>query len=188
MYFSLVGNTENRIFVYTNDKVMTGYRYNSEKREDRKYNNCGMEKNPNAIKFYASNLKYAENYRLVHNDDGEVVQECDLEVTEISGVNLFDMANDFKTLSTYKNYISHSIGEQMKDYSYYLNNAKTAKERKMWEGFIDELKNREVELISNLISFEFQPLSDFDRQNELVAELRELGYDGYFTKNEIAIF
>ena len=53
---------------------------------------------------------------------------------------------------------------------------------------IEQLKNRENELISNLISNEFQTLSDFDRQNELVAELKTLGFDGYTTNNEIAIF
>jgi len=58
----------------------------------------------------------------------------------------------------------------------------------MWANQIEQLKNRENELISNLISNEFQPLSDFDRQNELVAELKALGFDGYTTNNEIAIF
>jgi len=50
------------------------------------------------------------------------------------------------------------------------------------------LKNSEDELIANLFRNEFQELSDFERQNELVAELKALGFDGYTTKNEIAIF
>ena len=167
---------------------MKGYRYNSEKREDRKFNTCGKEKNPNNIKFYASNLKYAENYKLIYNEDGEVVYECSLEVVDIENVNLFDMANNFKSLSTYNNYIASEIDAQMRDYTRFMNNSKKASDRKMWAKQIDDLKNREQELISNLFCNEFQPLSDFERQNELVSELKSLGFDGYTTKNEIAIF
>lgn len=58
----------------------------------------------------------------------------------------------------------------------------------MWANQIEQLKNREEELISNLFCNEFQPLSDFERQNELVAELKALGFNGYTTNNEIAIF
>ena len=167
---------------------MKAFRYNSENRADRKYNTCGMEKNPNAVKFYASNMDYANNYKFIHNEDGEAISECSLEVVEIEDVNLFDMPNNFKSLSTYNNYIAYEIGAQMIDYTRFMNNAKKASERKMWANQIEQLKNRESELISNLISNEFQPLSDFDRQNELVAELKILGFDGYTTNNEIAIF
>ena len=167
---------------------MKAFRYNSENRSDRKYNNCGMDKNPNAVKFYASNMDYANNYKFIYNEDGEVVAECSLEVVYIENANLFDMANSFKTLTTYNNYIASEIGTQMRDYTRFMNNAKKATERKMWANQIDQLKNRENELISNLISNEFQTLSDFDRQNELVAELKTLGFDGYTTNNEIAIF
>jgi len=167
---------------------MKAFRYNSENRADRKYNNCGMEKNPNAVKFYASNMAYADNYKFIYNEDGEVVAECKLEVIEIENVNLFDMANNFKSLSTYKNYIAAEIGAQMRDYTRFMNNAKKASERKMWANQIEQLKNREEELISNLFCNEFQPLSDFERQNELVAELKALGFNGYTTNNEIAIF
>jgi len=167
---------------------MKAFRYNSENRADRKYNTCGMEKNPNAVKFYASNMDYANNYKFIYNEDGEVVAECTLEVVDIENANLFDMANNFKSLSTYNNYIASAIGTQMRDYTRFMNNAKKATERKMWVKQIDNLKNRENELISTLISNEFQPLSDFERQNELVAELKALGFDGYTTNNEIAIF
>lgn len=167
---------------------MKAFRYNSEKREDRKFNNCGLEKNPNAVKFYASNMDYADNYKNISNADGEVVYECSLEVVEIENVNLFDMAQNFKSLSTFNNYIAIQIGAQMRDYTRFMSDAKKASDRKMWAKQIDELKNREVELISNLVSNEFQPLSDFERQNELLAELKSLGFDGYYTKNEIAIF
>lgn len=167
---------------------MKAFRYNSENRSDRKYNNCGMEKNPNAVKFYASNMDYANNYKFIYNEDGEVVAECALEIVSIENVNLFDMANNFKSLSTYNNYIASEIGAQMRDYTRFMNDAKKASERKMWANQIEQLKNRENELISNLIRIEFQKLSDFERQNELVAELKALGFNGYFTNNEIAIF
>ena len=167
---------------------MKAFRYNSENRSDRKFNNCGKEKNPNAVKFYASNMAYANNYRFIYNEDGDVVSECTLEVVEIENVNLFDMANNFKSLATYNNYIASEIGAQLRDYTHFMNNAKKASERKMWAKQIDDLKNREQDLISNLFYNEFQPLSDFERQNDLLAELKALGFDGYKTNNEIAIF
>lgn len=167
---------------------MKAYRYNAEKREDRGFNTCGKEKNPNAVKFYANNIAYADKYKFIYDEDGEVAYECALEVVEIKDVKLFDMAIDFKKLNTYQSYIAEEIGKQMRDYSRFMNNAKKARERKMWEKSIDDLKNREAELIQNLFYQEFQTLSDFERQNELVVELKALGFDGYQTKNEIAIF
>lgn len=167
---------------------MKAYRYNSEKREDRRFNGCGREKNPNAVKFYASNMAYADNYKFIHTEDGDVAYECTLEVVEIENANLFDMASNFSTLDTYKKYIDSQIGLQMRDYTRFMNEAKKASERKMWEKQIADLSNRENELVSNLISNEFQPLSDFELQNDLVAELKSLGFEGYTTKNEIAIF
>lgn len=167
---------------------MKGFRYNCEKRSDRKYNNCGKEKNPNAIKFYAKNMEYANKYKYIYNEDGDVIAECKLEVVEIENVNLFDMANNFKTLTTYNNYIADVIRVVKGDYTYYMNKAKKASERKKWANRIEQLKNKEEELITNLFRSEFQELSDFERQNELVAELKALGFDGYTTKNEIAIF
>ena len=167
---------------------MKTYRYNSENRSDRKFNNCGKEKNPKSVKFYASNMDYANKYKFIYNEDGEVVAECTLEVVEIENSNLFDMANNFKSLNTYNNYIASEIGAQLRDYTHFMYNAKKASDRKMWAKQIDALKNREQELILNLFCNEFQPLSDFERQNELVDELKALGFDGYTTYNEIAIF
>ena len=167
---------------------MKAYRYNSEKREDRHFNNCGSEKNPNSVKFYATNLAYADKYKVIHTECGEVDYECALEVTEIENVNLFDMTNNFKSLSSYSNYINKQISAQMKDYTKFMNNAQKASDRKMWAKQIDDLKNREQELISNLILNEFQTLSDYETQNELVSELKSLGFEGYVTKNEVAIF
>jgi hypothetical protein len=165
---------------------MQAYRYNSD-RSHRKYNNCGMEKNPNAVKFYASNMAYADNYKFIYSDAGEVVAECSLEVVEIEGVNLFDMSTGFQQLSTYRNYIESEIGAQRRDYTASLAKAKKAKERKMWEKNLSDLQNRESELVVILRNNEFQTLSDFERQNELVAELKALGFDGYITTNEIAV-
>ena len=167
---------------------MKAFRYNCEKRSDRKYNNCGKEKNPNAVKFYATNMDYAKKYKYVYNEDGDVIAECKLEVVEIENAKLFDMPNNFKTLATYNNYIADEIEARMRDYIYYMNKAKKASERKKWTNRIEQLKNSEEELITNLFRGEFQELSDFERQNELVAELKALGFDGYTTKNEIAIF
>jgi hypothetical protein len=167
---------------------MKAYRYNTKNRSDRKFNNCGVEKNPNAIKFYATNMEYADNYKYIFNEEGEVILECDLEVVTIESVTLFDMAANFKTLATYSTYINAQIGAQMRDYTRFMNEAKKAADRKMWANQIDQLQNREEEIIANLFSNEFQPLSDFELQNQLVAELKALGFDGYTTENEIAIF
>ena len=167
---------------------MKAFRYNSEKRSDRKYNNCGKEKNPNAVKFYATNMDYAKKYKYIYNEDGDVFAECKLEVVEIENVNLFDMPNNFKTLATYNNYIADEIDTRMRDYTYYMNKAKKASERKKWANRIEQLKNSEEELIANLFRNEFQELSDFERQNELISELKALGFNGYITENEIAIF
>lgn len=149
---------------------MKAYRYNAKNRFDRKFNRCGEEKNPNMVKFYATNMKYAEKYRFIYDCDGEVEYECELETVTIEGVNLFDMEANFKNLQTFHNY-NNAIIESMRRV---LNN-------------VDY--DKETESISNaLIHNEFQGLSDFSRQNELIAELRSLGFEGYFTKNEIAIF
>lgn len=165
--------------------IMQAFRYNSKNRKDRKYNNCGREKNPNAVKFYATNMAYADNYRYIYSEDGDIFYECDLEIAEIENVNLFDMAQNFKLLTTYDNYIASAIGAQMRDYTRFMDNAKKASERKMWAKQIENLKHREQELISNLFYNEFQTLSDFARQNELVAELKFLGFDGYTTKSKL---
>ena len=97
--------------------------------------------------------------KIIYSEDGVVVYECSLEAVELENVSLFDMANNFKSLSTYNKYIASVIGAQMRDYTRFMNNAKKASERKMWAKHIDDLKNREQELISNLFCNEFQPLS-----------------------------
>ena len=167
---------------------MKAYRYNAEKREDRSFNNCGEEKNPNMVKFYATNLKYAEKYKTIFNDEGFELYDCELEVIEIEGVNLFDMATNFATTEVYKTYINETIEEQRRNYTIYLNEAKTKKDVKLWKFQLENLKNREEELVKNLKYNEFQQLSDFEYQNILVEELKAKGFDGYFTANEIAIF
>lgn len=158
---------------------MKAFRYNVENRSQRDFNNTGREKNPNAIKFYATNMVYAEKYN---------IEGSTLEVVEVSTDGLFNMSEDFKTLNTYKKYISEKIGTQLRDYTRFMNEAKKVRERKMWERQIADLKNRESEIASMLVVTEFQSLSDFDLQNYLVAELKKEGFKGYITKNEIAIF
>lgn len=164
------------------------YRYNSKNRNDRQFNNLGIEKNPNAINFYASNLDYANNYKYVFLADGDVDYACSLEEKEVSTENLFDMASNFESLATFQNYIKSEIGLQLRDYTRFFNEAKSKSDKKMWGEQISELENRKNELIDNLVRCEFQTLSDFDIQNELVSELTSLGFSGYKTINEIAIF
>lgn len=96
----------------------------------------------------------------------------------------FDSAKNCNTLSPALKVIKNSF-QSYEDWEE-LGNFEPDLEK--WAKHIDDLKNREQELISNLFCNEFQPLSDFNRQNELVAELKALGFDGYTTNNEIAIF
>ena len=166
---------------------MKAYRYEAKERTDRAYNKCGKEKNPNNISFYAKSLQYAEKYQYVYFDDGDVNYECELVISDVDG-NFFNMNESFRTLLTFRSFVDNKINEQRKDYEKFLSNAKTKKSQKIWKESIAHLSNRENELVSALIRSEFQELSDFDLQNKLVAELKTLGFDGYETINEIAIF
>ena len=147
--------------------MTTAYRYNAKDRKDRDFNNCSREKNPNAVKFYATNIEYAEGYKYVYNRAGEVVYECELEVVSVDTSKCFDMNANYAAL---------------------LNASKTKKDRKLWMDAIEDAKNFEQQQMFYFVKNEFQFLSDFERQNELIAELTTLGYNGYFTKNEIALF
>lgn len=166
---------------------MKGYRYNAKQRTDRKFNTTGREKNPNNVRFFARSLEAAEEYRYVYSEDGDIIYECELQVEEVEG-NFFDMEANFRSLDTYKNYINAEVGMQLRDYTEFLNNAKTQKQKKHWEAQIANLANRESELVDRLKAFNFQSLSDFEYQNTLIAELTAAGFDGYITRDEIAIF
>ena len=167
---------------------MRAYRYNTLKREDRKFNTTGIEKNPLNIKFYASSLEAAEAYRFVYFGDGDVNYECELEEVEIEA-NLFDMCSNFASLSTFDIWVNDQIEAQLKDYRQFLTDAKTKKEQKRWSVIIeDTVKNRKSELITMLNQVNFQYLSDFSYQPILVAELKALVFNGYKTCKEIAIF
>lgn len=168
---------------------MKGYRYNAKNREDRLYNTCGREKNPNGVQFYARTLEFAEAYRYIYNNEGEIEYECTLEVIELpQDIKLFDMAN-FSTLKTYKKWMDSTLAMERKENEYYLSKAKTKKDKKFWENQIAELSTvRVAELQVMLKNTQFQSLSDFELQNALISELREKGYQGYITTKEIAIW
>ena len=166
---------------------MKVYRYNTKQRTDRKYNTSGREKNPNNIRFFARSLEAAEPYRIIRDDAGFELYECELQVEEVEG-NFFDMEANFRNLDTYKNYINAEVGMQLRDYTEFLNNAKTAKDKNHWNKMIAELTGRENELIATLQKTNFQFLSHGENQNTLIAELKAAGFDGYITRDEIAIF
>lgn len=168
---------------------MKVYRYNAKQRSDRKFNTTGSEKNPNAVKFYARSLEAAKNYEAVYDEDGEILYKCELEVIELDDdIRLFDMVKFYSTTQAYKVFISNDIEKQLSDYSSFLLKAKTKKDKELWKNAIDNLKNRERELIANLFANEFQQLSDYEYQNILLQELKAEGFVGYFTTNEVAIF
>lgn len=164
-----------------------GYRYNSKERSHRRFNCCGREKNPNQVRFFARTLEAAEPYRYIYYEDGDVWYECELEVVEIEG-NFFNMEAEFSSLAAYKQYVASKIEAMRSNYIAERDNSKTAKRRKMFQNLIDGLVNEERSLICNLFFASFQQLSDFEHQHSLIAELRGMGYDGYFTKDEIAVF
>lgn len=169
----------------------TVYRYNTINRADRDYNNTGVEKNPNAIRFYAKTLEYANSYKDVYNKEGEFIYQCELQIEEVDTSNLFDMNENFEELKTYKNFIESQISTMRNGYKRELERAKANNNKRdveLFQGFLDGLVEEEKNIISRLKSSEFQSLSDFDLQNDLVAELTGLGYNGYHTNKEIAIF
>lgn len=169
---------------------MKVYRYNAKNREDRRYNCTGREKNPNNVQFYATSLEAVKPYKYVYDADGDVDYECELEIREIEA-NLFDMENNSQNLTTYRKYVDSKIGTMRSDYEFYLNQAIEAKDKKrikMYKGFIFDLDNEEINLIKILKSENFQGLSDYELQNDLIAELRTLGFEGYITNEEVAIF
>jgi len=167
---------------------MKAYRYNAKKREDRKFNNCGEEKNPNKVQFFATNMAYADRYKNITSECGEVLYVCDLEVKEIENVNLFDMNANFKSLNIFNSIVESEIQGSKQLFQEKLASSKTKKEAKIWENNLKNLEARPNEIAQYMINMEFQELSDFDNQNILIAELKSLGFDGYITTNEIAIF
>lgn len=167
---------------------MKAYRFNTEKREDRKFNTTGKEKNPLNLKFYASNLEYAKKYQFIYNEDGEIISECSLEVVEIKNVNLFDMQNNYATLQSFNNYTESQVASMRKDYTYYLNKATKKSDIKLFQGFLNGLDAEKEKIAKQIESQEFQAISDFENQLVLVAELKSLGFQGYTTRNEIVIF
>ncbi len=58
----------------------------------------------------------------------------------------------------------------------------------LFKGFLDGLVEEEKNITFRLKNSEFQDLSDFDIQNDLISELTDLGYNGYHTNKEVAIF
>src|SRR5690554_1167526 len=98
------------------------------------------------------------------------------------------MEANFRSLDTYKNYINAEVGMQRRDYTEFRNSAKTAKDKKRWDKMIAELDNREDELIAALRRTNFQFLSDHENQISLITELKSAGFDGYITRDEVAIF
>jgi len=167
---------------------MQVFRYNAEQRADRKFNTTGREKNPNGVKFYARNVVYAEKYKSVFDEDGYKLYDCKLEVSEVEG-KFFNMESGFEMLATFAKYVATEIDAQLNDYNRYLAAATKKADKQLWGRQIADVKaNRKNELAQALISNEFQQLSDFELQNDLIAELRAMGFDGYITANEVAIF
>lgn len=168
---------------------MKGFRYNAKERTDRKFNTCGREKNPMKIRFFATSLENAEPYRYVYWQDGDIAYECELQTEEINA-KLFDMEANFRSLDTYKSYVAEKLSEMRKDYVANLEAASSKKSKKMWSEAIALIDNgKEEENFAEYLKREsFQMLSDFERQVSLVAELKSLGFEGYKTKKEIALF
>jgi hypothetical protein len=155
---------------------MRAFRYNCKKREDRKFNTLGREKNPNGLKFYAKTMEYVNDYRFILDDNNEVAYECSLEIKEIVNVNLFDMESNFADLSTFNLYVDQQVNIAQINAMFFAR----VSGKKQASVNVDQIK-------LSAKTMDFQNLSDFDIQNDLVAELKKLGFDGYETKNEIVL-
>jgi hypothetical protein len=155
---------------------MKAFRYNCKKREDRKFNTLGSEKNPNGLKFYGKTLDYANNYRFILDQNNEIVYECSLEVKEIVNVSLFDMESNFDLLSTFNLYVNQQVNIAQSNALFFAR----VSGKKQAPVNVDQIK-------FSAKTMDFQNLSDFEMQNNLVAELKSLGFDGYETKNEIVL-
>lgn len=153
---------------------MKAFRYNISNRNLRGFNQTGREKNPNQVKYYATNLKYAEKYKFILDEDGDVIEEGVLETVEVES-NLFDMNKQFESLDTFKKYANKYLSDM----------EEMAKSNKYFT-FVYE--NEYTSLVNSLRMEEFQTLSDFETQTDLVNELKSLGFDGYVTNNEVALF
>lgn len=155
---------------------MKGFRYNCKKREDRKFNTLGREKNPNGLKFYGKTMEYVNDYRFILDQNNEVAYECSLEIKEINNISLFDMENNFTSLSTFNLYVDQQVNIAQSNALFFAR----VSGKKPVSTNLDQIK-------LSAKTMDFQNLSDFDIQNDLVAELKNLGFDGYETKNEIVL-
>lgn len=166
------------------------YRYNTKKRTDRKFNTTGNEKNPGKVEFFSKSLEYAIKYKYTYTPEGDVNYECELEVIEIDGLKLFDLENNFKDLKTYRSFMDNELGTMLKDFNKMLLDAKKQKEKKRIKGLIEKIESgeEEKEKVIWLKNHGFQFLSDFEWQLQLISELKKMGFDGYETKEEVAIF
>lgn len=73
----------------------------------------------------------AKQYEVTYYKDGEEMYKCELEVTDLSdNLRLFNMAKFYNTTKAYKSFVFKDINTQLGDYSLYLLNAKTKKEKK----------------------------------------------------------
>jgi len=164
---------------------MKVYRYNCKDRLDRHFNTTGREKNPNMVKFYATSLENAEGYKYIYNRAGEVIYECQLETEDVSGIKLFDMEANAAQLTTYKNYITEKADEQRPMILKLISEEKRKSQRAYFE---QSLASLEQDIHQTLVMHQFQFLSNYERQTELINELRALGFEGYFTTKEVAVF
>jgi hypothetical protein len=169
---------------------MKVFRYEAKNRTDRKYNNCGREKNPMQLKFWASNLDYAKKYQFIKDASGDVVYECELVTAEISAdVKLFDMEVNFTTLKVYQDEVATQVASLRNIWAKEIEAAKTAKNRKFYQAKFDGVELDVITSLNRSLNMlDFQTLSDFENQFVLVAELKARGFDGYKTKNEVVIF
>ena len=170
---------------------MTLYRYNAKKREHRKFNTTDREKNPLNVQFYSKTLEYANEYKFARDEEGNCY-ECELVTTELGqDVKLFNMNENFKSLNTFVEYCKWCVSVMVEGFEFQLRIATTAKKRKHYTKMIEEFSDLEKEMERNARSLpfeQFQFLSDGEWQLMLAPELKSMGFDGYETEKEVAIF
>src|SRR5690554_2679504 len=101
---------------------------------------------------------------------------------------LFDMTSNFERLKTFAQWLDNEVRVAKTGYEVLLSRATTKRDQELWTRELSKIDEYRSSRIRQLKLNEFQYLSDFDYQNALIAELTAMGYKGYFTEREIAIF
>lgn len=194
---TLEGSIMNLPFVELDNA--TAIRYDVPDRTMRKFNTTGREKNPLRVEFWARNEKTADNYKDVYDIDGFNLSELNkdnpnFQTTRTDGKisgKFLNLPEGYKKTKAYKDlenewkraYFRDAMSESMSKVGNTKKNQQSASKL-----FHSNMANLDKDISYNMLADDYASLSNFDRQNILAEELKDNGFDGYVTENEIAVF